>query len=394
MQNTRLIKISKTTNIKDKLKCMELDEQSINDIYPYLTSATICLSNIAIHDNEFLKTNMQKLKIHIYFNKFNNVTNTYKMIFNANCIQIEEMIDLLLKETTINYFFHLLNDLKNIFYKMKSIKHEVFNCRRYSLQLNKKTYVMGILNVTPDSFYDGGKYMNRYSALERARKMVKNGADIIEVGGQSFKPGFTQVDVNEEINRVVPIVEQLSKELNVPISVDTCRSKVAKLALEAGCDIINDVYGLQGDKNMAQVVKEFNAGIVIMHNRNKIINHDIMSDILNYIQSSIEIANNFKINNKNIIIDPGLGMTFGKSVEQHFEIIKELEELQVFNLPILLAPSRKTFIGEFLNIPAEERLEATVSTVVQGIRNGVDVIRVHDIKEMVNAIKIADKLIR
>lgn len=394
MQNVRLIRISKVTNITNKLKYMGLDEQSINDICPYLTNAIICLSNIEIQQDEFLINNMLKFGIHIYLNNFNNTNNTYKIIFDVNCIQIEQIIKLLSNKFNINYFLDLSNDLKNIFYKMKLMNHEEFNCRRYSLKLNKKTYVMGILNVTPDSFYDGGKYMNRFSALEKARKMVKEGADIIEVGGQSFKPGFAQIELNEEINRVVPIVKQLSKELNVPISVDTCRSEVAELALRAGCDIINDVWGLQGDKNMAQVVKKFNAGIIIMHNRNKIISNDVMLDVLNYIKSSIQIANNFEIDNNNIVIDPGLGLTFGKNVEQHFEIIRELEELQVFNLPILLAPSRKTFIGDFLNIPVEERLEATVSTVVQAINNGVDIIRVHDVKEMVNAVKIADKLIR
>lgn len=268
--------------------------------------------------------------------------------------------------------------------------------KSYKFEVGRKTHIMGILNMTPDSFSDGGKNADLETAVKQAKEMINEGADIIDIGGESTRPGYRAVPENEEIKRVIPVIERLVNEVRVPISVDTNKSGVAERALQAGADIINDIWGLQKDTRMAEVVLKYNAGIVIMHNRDKYecvnSDKDLIVEIKDFFEKSIEIAVKAGIPRSRIAIDPGIG--FGKTFLEDLEVMRRLKELKIFNLPILLGTSRKSMIGNVLGLPVNERLEGTAATVALGIAAGVDIVRVHDVKEMVRVARMSDAIIR
>lgn len=269
---------------------------------------------------------------------------------------------------------------------------QYFECRGYKLPLGKKTYIMGILNVTPDSFSDGGKYLSFEAAIKKARDMVKEGADIIDIGGESTRPGFSTVEAAEEIERVLPVIEILVKELKVPISIDTNKGLVAEKALEAGAHIINDIWGLQKDPLMAEIASRYNAGVIIMHNKEDKLYNVLMEEIKDFLKNSIDIAQKAGIGNSSIVIDPGIG--FGKTFEHNLEVMRRLNELKDLGFSILLGTSRKSFIGQILNLPVTERVEGTAATTALGIAAGVDIVRVHDVKETYRVVKVTDAIIR
>jgi dihydropteroate synthase len=271
-------------------------------------------------------------------------------------------------------------------------KPEFFRCGKYELPIGGKTYIMGILNVTPDSFSDGGRYNNIEAAVKRAEEMVAEGADIIDIGGESTRPGYEEVDPLEEISRVVPVVERLSAKLDVPLSVDTMKAVVAEKALQAGAHIVNDIWGLQRDPAMAEVVFKYGAGVILMHNREDKMYRDLMGDILKFLRDSVEIARKAGIERENMAVDPGIG--FGKTLEHNLEVMRRLKDLEDLNLPVLLGTSRKSLIGNVLNLPVSERLEGTAATVALGIAGGVDIVRVHDVKEMARVAKMTDAVVR
>lgn len=274
----------------------------------------------------------------------------------------------------------------------KSNKPEFFKCRKHTFLIGKKTYVMGILNVTPDSFSDGGSYNSIDSAVKRAGEMILEGADIIDVGGESTRPGHEMVDALEEVNRVVPVIEKLAKKFDIAISVDTSKALVAEKALQAGAHIVNDIWGLQSDLYMAEVVARYEAGIVMMHNQNEKIYKDLIRDIIEFLLKSVSLADKAGIKRECMAIDPGIG--FGKTLEQNLEAVRRLSDLRSLNLPVLLGTSRKSFIGNVLNLPVNERIEGTAATTALGIASGVDIIRVHDVKEMVRVAKMSDAIVR
>lgn len=257
----------------------------------------------------------------------------------------------------------------------------------------KRTYIMGILNVTPDSFSDGGKFNEVNKALNHAKEMIKDGVDIIDIGGESTRPGHKYVEADEEIQRVIPVIKELRKEINVPISIDTYKAKVAEEALRLGVEMINDVWGLKKDKEMANVVAKYNACVCIMHNQDGTeYDKDIMESMKESLQESIDLALNAGVSKDKIVIDPGIG--FGKTFEQNLEVLKRMNELKELGYPILLGTSRKSVIGNVLNVEPKERLEGTIATTVLGIRDGVDIVRVHDVKENLKAAKMADAIYR
>lgn len=257
----------------------------------------------------------------------------------------------------------------------------------------KRTYIMGILNVTPDSFSDGGKFNEVNKALNHAKEMIKDGVDIIDIGGESTRPGHKYVDADEEIQRVIPVIKELKKEINVPISIDTYKAKVAEEALKLGVEMINDVWGLKKDKEMANVVAKYNACVCIMHNQDGTeYDKDIMVSMKESLQESIDLALNAGVSKDKIVIDPGIG--FGKTFEQNLEVLKRMNELKELGYPVLLGTSRKSVIGNVLNVEPKERLEGTIATTVLGIRDGVDIVRVHDVKENLKAAKMADAIYR
>lgn len=245
--------------------------------------------------------------------------------------------------------------------------------------LDNNGYIMGILNVTPDSFSDGGKWNDVNKALEHAKEMVNMGATIIDVGGESTRPGYTKISDEEEINRVVPVIKAIKENLSVAVSIDTYKSEVARAALNAGADMVNDIWGLKYDKNMAAVVSEYEVPVCIMHNRDNENYNSFMDDVIADLKKSIKIAKEANIKDENIMIDPGVG--FAKSLEQNLEITNKLDRLGELGYPILLATSRKSMIGLTLNLDKNERVEGTVATTVIGAMKGASIFRVHDVLE-------------
>ena len=268
------------------------------------------------------------------------------------------------------------------------------SCGNKEIILGERTLVMGILNVTPDSFSDGGRYNNLDSAMKQAERLISEGADIIDVGGESTRPGHTQITSEEEISRVVPVIEKISKNLDTIISIDTYKYDVAEEAIKAGANIINDIWGLQYDNGeMAELVKKSKLPIIAMHNQNdEIYSKDIMLSLREFFEKTYKIADKYGIDRDKIILDPGLG--FGKNVEQNIEILSRLNELKDMG-SILLGASKKRFIGKLLNdLPFDERVEGTVATTVIGIEKGVDIVRVHNVLENKRACLVADGIYR
>lgn len=264
-------------------------------------------------------------------------------------------------------------------------------CGEYTLNLNKKTLIMGILNVTPDSFSDGGNYDEVNAAVSHAREMVAGGADIIDIGGESTRPGFAKVSVEEELRRVIPMIRAISKEVKVPISIDTYKAEVAKQAIEAGAHVINDIWGAKAESKIAEVAARYNVPIILMHNRDNTNYRNLMADMIADLYESVKIAKDAGVPDENIILDPGIG--FAKTVEQNLEVMRNLEKLNVLGYPVLLATSRKSFIGHVLDLPVEERVEGTGASVCLGIEKGCEMIRVHDVKEMARMAKMMDAMI-
>jgi dihydropteroate synthase len=271
---------------------------------------------------------------------------------------------------------------------------------KFSFDFSQRTYIMGILNVTPDSFSDGGLYFDKHTAIERAYKMVEDGADIIDIGGESTRPGSESITIDEELRRTIPVIKALAKDIKVPLSIDTYKSEVAKRALDAGASMVNDISGLRFDPEMSKVVSEYKVPVVIMHikgtPRNMQVNpvyEALVPEIMDYLKEGIRIAIKAGIAEDKIIIDPGIG--FGKTFDHNLEIIKNLYEFTFLEKPILIGPSRKAFIGKILgDVPVTERLEGTAAAIALSIVNGANIVRVHDVKEMVRVAKVADAIKR
>ena len=276
-------------------------------------------------------------------------------------------------------------------------KKNTLKCGRFLMRIKDRTHVMGVLNVTPDSFSDGGKFLDEKAAIERALQMADEGADIIDIGAESTRPGSLGVSAEEELKRIIPVIKKLSKKLDIPISVDTSKHEVALRAMEEGASIINDITGLMGDSNMAAVVAKTGAAICVMHikgvpgtmQKNPVYN-DLISDVIARLAKSVDAAISAGVEPDKIIVDPGIG--FGKTPEHNFLIIKELHKLEDLGKPILIGTSRKSFIGKVLDREADDRLMGTAATYAIAIMNGADIIRVHDVKEMLDVARIADIL--
>jgi len=274
----------------------------------------------------------------------------------------------------------------------------VWECRGKSFVLGANTLIMGILNVTPDSFSDGGRFSDPKAALERAHEMVDEGADIIDIGGESTRPGAEPLDVDEELKRVMPVLEKVVDELSdrVAVSVDTYKAEVARRALEAGAHIINDVRGLR-DEKMRDVVGEFNAGVVIMHMQGtpqdmqeNPVYESLISQIIDFLGERVEEATKAGVGLGNIVVDPGIG--FGKRTEHNLEILKRIDEFRVLGRPILVGVSRKSVIGNVLGLPVSERLEGTAACVAWVVSRGVHIVRVHDVLQMKRVVRMIDAI--
>ncbi|MEZ3468468.1 MAG: dihydropteroate synthase [Schaedlerella sp.] len=261
-----------------------------------------------------------------------------------------------------------------------------------SFDIGHRTYIMGILNVTPDSFSDGGRFQDMDAALRHAQEMIRDGADILDVGGESTRPGHVQVSEEEEIRRVVPVIRSLKEQFDIPVSIDTYKSKVARAALDAGADLVNDIWGLKYDRELAGVIAEYGVPCCLMHNREKAEYKDFIPEVLDDLRESLRLAEAAGISREQIILDPGIG--FGKTCEMNLEMLKHLEDLNSLGYPILLGTSRKSVIGLTLDLPADQREEGTLVTTVLGIKSGCSFVRVHDVKANARAVKMTEAILR
>jgi dihydropteroate synthase len=265
-------------------------------------------------------------------------------------------------------------------------------CQGRRLPLGQRTLIMGILNLTPDSFSDGARFNLPEAALARARQLVEEGADILDVGAESTRPGFEPVSAEEEWKRLEEVLPQLLEEIAIPISLDTYKASVARKALDLGIGMINDIWGLRGDPEMAGVIKEYGVPVVAMHNREKAEYQDLMAEVLQDLGKSLVIADRAGIDQSKIILDPGIG--FGKTLEHNLEIMQRLSEIRSLGRPLLLGTSRKSLIGKVLDASVDQRLEGTTATVVLGIAGGVEIVRVHDVRGVLPAVRMADAIVR
>lgn len=265
-------------------------------------------------------------------------------------------------------------------------------CREMTIELGRRTLVMGILNITPNSFSDGGKYVTVEAAVERALRMVEEGADLIDVGGESTRPGAQAVSLEEELRRVIPIIKALRDVLKVPISVDTYKAETARQAMEAGAHMINDVWGFKADPEMAKVAAEFQCPVILTHNRKESQYEKFVQEVIEDLYDSVRIAHKAGVADENIILDPGIG--FGKTIQHNLMLMSRLKDIVSMGYPVLLGTSRKSFIRQTLNLPAEDVVEGTAVTVALGIAQGCEIVRVHDIKEMKRTAMMTDAIVR
>lgn len=252
-------------------------------------------------------------------------------------------------------------------------------------------YIMGILNVTPDSFSDGGKFNSLDKALFHAEEMINEGADIIDIGGESTRPGHQVITSEEEIARVVPVIEAVKSRFDIPVSIDTYKGDVTLAALQAGADLVNDIWGFKHDYKVAELTAEYGAACCLMHNRNEAVYDDFQKDFLKDMEECVAIARKAGVADDKIILDPGVG--FGKTYEMNLEIINHLEILNTLGFPVLLGTSRKSVIGNTLDLPADQRVEGTLATTVFGVIKGSAFVRVHDIKENLRTIKMTKAIL-
>ncbi len=279
--------------------------------------------------------------------------------------------------------------------KGKNISLTAIRIGNNEFRWGERTYVMGIINLNPDSFSGDGLGGDVKAALEQAKRFARDGADIIDVGGESTRPGTEPLsigDVESELGRVIPVIRELSSELSVPVSIDTYKSKVAREAIKAGAAMVNDIWGLERDPNLAQVAAEAGVPIILSSNQRATPVDDIVPRVISSLKRSINLAREAGVPLENIIVDPGIG--FGKTLEQNLEIMRRLAELKSLERPILIGTSRKSMVGLVLDLPPGERLEGTAATVAIGIANGADIVRVHDVKVMVRICRMSDAILR
>ena len=253
-------------------------------------------------------------------------------------------------------------------------------------------YIMGILNVTPDSFSDGGRFHHLDAALRHAEEMIQEGADIIDIGGESTRPGHQVIPDEEEITRVTPVIEAVKSRFDTPVSIDTYKGSVAEAALQAGADLVNDIWGFKHDRRVAELTAKYGAACCLMHNRHEAVYRDFQKDVLADLSECVRIAREAGVPDDKIMLDPGVG--FGKTYEMNLEIMNHVELLHTLGFPVLLGTSRKSMIGLTLDLPASERVEGTLVTTVMGVMKGCAFVRVHDVRENLRAIRMTEAILR
>lgn len=258
-------------------------------------------------------------------------------------------------------------------------------------ETGKNVYIMGILNITPDSFSDGGKFNDMEDAMRQVEKMIRDGADLIDVGGESTRPGHTQISDEEEIHRVLPVIQGIKDRFDIPVSIDTYKSRVAEEALKAGADLLNDIWGFLWDEDMARLAASYDVPVCLMHNRDNTDYKDFVKDVTNDLKKCLSVAEKCGVKKENIILDPGIG--FGKTYEQNLIMMNHLEDIMELGYPVLLGASRKSMIGLTLDLPVTEREEGTIATSVIGAMKGCSFVRVHDVRANARALKMTEAVL-
>ncbi|MFX0561055.1 dihydropteroate synthase [Tepidibacillus infernus] len=390
--NTHMIKINNREQLLEEMRKLGADEPGIRLMAPKAETILIKIQNLSLKAANLIKQ---------------------EMLSKGGDAVLHKDVSMLTKETsdvlligTRRQYWEIIRKLKVQPFGLKQVGREIesvlysedvsnrertLHSKGIDLTIGRHTLVMGILNVTPDSFSDGGKYNQLAIALKHAKKMIADGADIIDVGGESTRPGHQEVSVEEELERVIPVIRALAKEIKVPISVDTYKAEVAQQAIEAGAHIINDVWGFKKDPNMAKVVAEYQVPVILMHNRMNMEYDSLMDDIIADLRESIQIAITAGVKADQIILDPGIG--FAKTYQDNLQVMNRLDEIVALGYPVLLGTSRKSIIGNTLHLPVDERLEGTAATVAMGIVKGCKIMRVHDVKEMKRVCKMMDAMI-
>lgn len=392
----QVLDLDNLNDIKEEMKEIEVDEDGISIMHPKALSLLVKLYQVNLKAALILKQEMLSLGGDVALPKraFNLSKKYYKVLLFGNLKIYQKLISKLKRQ-----YFKLPEIAQAIEQAIDNYQKENFTLcwKSHKLLLNQRTHIMGILNITPDSFSDGGKYLNSETAYAYALRMIEEGVDIIDVGGRSTRPGSKEISVKEELSRVIPVINKLFPKIKVPISIDTYRAEVANEALMAGASIVNDISGLHFDSKMAEVVSKNQVPVIVMHikgtpeNMQKDPRYDnLILEITSYLEESINKAIKFGISEDKIIIDPGIG--FGKTVSHNLEIIKKLKEFKVLGKPILIGTSRKSFIGNILNLSPEERIKGTAASVAISIYNGAHIVRVHDVKEMKRVVKMVDAI--
>ncbi|NPV26940.1 MAG: dihydropteroate synthase [Firmicutes bacterium] len=389
----RTIKVDNLREANALLRRVGADPRGVAIMAPKAVSRVLYLNSVPVHVAHILKQEMLASggDAAVHRGVITGEVEQTDVVLLGTLKQLQQLV---IKLKTQPYFRlpQLAEQIDTVLTVVESSPKGGLNCRGKWLPLGRRTLVMGILNLTPDSFSDGGKFNHPEAALVQARRLVEDGADILDVGAESTRPNATPVPAEEELRRIKPVLSQLLAEIDVPISVDTYKAKVAHEVLAMGVQMINDVGGLKFDPELARVVADYRVPVVIMHNRARAEYQDLMSELVADLRQSLELASRAGIAEEQIILDPGIG--FGKTQQHNLEILRRLGELRVLGKPLLLGTSRKSFIGATLNLPVTERMEGTAATVALGIANGVDIVRVHDVKEMVRVARMTDAIVR
>ncbi|OQY10519.1 MAG: dihydropteroate synthase [Fusobacteriia bacterium 4572_132] len=392
--NIRIREITSIDEAREEIRAISGNYQEIKENFEKLLFRTIKASDLDARAANLLKQTALEIGIDAIISKDVSLFSATKS-------------DVLILGT--------LNDFERLYYKLKTKPFELSNfaeemkevllkydnelskikIEKTTFDFNSKTYVMGILNLTPDSFSDGGKYIDVDEAVKKAKQMEKDGADIIDIGAESSRPGAEKVSIEEELKRLNAVVDRIMEEVNIPISIDTYKVEVAEAMLKKGIRIINDITGLKGDSKMADIISDYNAVVIVMHMQgnpqimqNNPVYDEIIGDIINEFKSSIRIAQVAGIKDKNLILDPGIG--FGKTLKHNLKLLNKLDEFRSLGLPILVGTSKKSFLGEITKAEVQDRKEESLAAAIISAQNGANIIRVHDVKETVKAMKVVD----
>ncbi len=396
MPGLRLINIASYDEAVRELNAIGVDSTGVTLMAPKMTHLNIKLDGITCAQANILKQDMLSLGADaaVHSRAVNFKVDRTDCILMGTTKQFEKLA----KKLRIQPFGlkqHAV-ELSSLLHSIKSLPPQLKTGKK-TFVFGERTFIMGILNVTPDSFSEKGIFFDTDTAVRRGMEMAEEGADIIDIGGESTRPGAEQVSPEEELKRVIPVIERLAPKISIPISIDTYKAEVAKRALEAGAEIINDISGLRFDSDMPGVAASSGAAVIIMHIKGTPRDMQqsptytsLINEILEYLKDSIRFAEDTGVQPDRVVIDPGIG--FGKTIEHNLTILKNLEAFRALAKPILLGTSRKSFIGKVTGADVADRLTGTAATLAIGIMNGADIVRVHDVKEGVQAARMADAI--